>query len=108
MSHSPGQVLDVIGEIVGHFEHNGNVDVARAKIFATAEECAAAWRQDQSEPCACHGSDVTLVAEGSRWDARVCFDHGFIVYGRSPIYGREDDPRTLSELSALYAKKERS
>lgn len=100
MSHSPGQVLDVIGEIVGHFEHNGTVDVARAKIFATAEECEAAWRQDQPEPCACHGSDVTLVAEGCRWDARVCFDHGFIVYGRSPIYGQdEDDGWSLSRRS---------
>jgi hypothetical protein len=105
MSHSPGQVLDVIGEIVGYFEHNGTVDVARAKIFATAEERDAAWRQDQPDPCSCHGSDVTLVTEGFRWEARACLDHGFIVHGRSPIYGREDDPQTLAELSALYAKE---
>lgn len=91
MSHAPGQVLDVIGEVVGHFEYNGTVDVARAKIFATAEERDAAWRQDQPNPCTCHGSDVTLVTEGFRWDARACLDHGFIVHGRSPIYGQEED-----------------
>lgn len=103
MSHSPGQVLDVIGEIVGHFEYNGTVDVARAKIFATAEECDAAWRQDQPRPCACHGADVTLVTESFTWDARACLKHGFIVHGASPIYGREDD-----DLWALYSRKERS
>ena len=91
MSHSPGQVLDVIGEIGGHFEYNGTVDVARSKIFATAEERDVAWRQDQHAPCVCAGVDVTLVTEGFTWDGRACFEHGYIVRGASPIYGREDD-----------------
>lgn len=91
MSHSPGQVLDVIGEIVGHFEHNGTVDVARAKIFATAEERDAAWRQDQPPPCTCTGIEVTLACEQLTWNARACFAHGFIVHGCSPLYYQEDD-----------------
>jgi len=107
VSHSPGQVLDVIGEIVGYFEYNGTVDVARPKIFATAEERDAAWRADQPPPCKCHGDDVTLVCGGLTWDGRACLEHGFIVHGTSPIYGREDDPPTLGELAALYARKER-
>lgn len=28
MSYSPGRVIDAPGEIVGHFEYNGTVDVA--------------------------------------------------------------------------------
>jgi hypothetical protein len=91
MSHSSGQVLDVLGEIVGHFEYNGTVDVALAKIFATADDLEAAWRQDQPASCTCHGVEVTLVSEGLSWDGRACFEHGFIVHGRSPIYGREED-----------------
>jgi hypothetical protein len=91
VSHSPGQVLDVIGEIVGYFEYNGTVDVARAKIFATADERDEAWRQDQPAPCSCPGVDVTLVAEGFTWEGRACLEHGFIVSGTSPLYGREDD-----------------
>lgn len=89
MSHSPGKVLDVIGEILGHFEYNGTVDVARPKIFETLEECEAAWRKDQPATCACHGVEVTLVCERVTWDARACLEHGFIVHGCSPIYGRE-------------------
>lgn len=91
MSRSPGQVLDVIGDIVGHFEYNGTVDVARAKIFATPEDRDDARRKDQPQPCGCHGVDVTLVAEGFTWEGRACLDHGFIVHGASPIWGREDD-----------------
>lgn len=91
MSHSPGQVLDVLGEILGHFEYNGNVDVARPQIFATAQERDDAWRKDQPTPCSCSGTDVALVCESFTWDARACLDHGFIVHGCSPIYGREDD-----------------
>lgn len=91
MSHSPGQVLDERGGIIGHFEYNGTVDVARAKIFASAEACDAAWREDQEAPCTCAGVAVTLVCEQLTWDARVCFDHGFIVHGRSPLYYQEED-----------------
>ena len=91
MSHSPGQVLDVLGDIVGHFEYNGTVDAARSKIFATAEERDAAWRQDQPTPCACTGSEVTLVCDKLTWDARACFAHGFLVYGLSPLYYQEED-----------------
>ena len=91
MSHSPGQVLDVLGDIVGHFEYNGTVDVARPKIFATAEERDAAWRQEQPAPCTCHGVEVTLVTEGFEWDARACLAHNFIVYGASPFYGEDED-----------------
>lgn len=91
MSHSPGQVLDVLGEILGHFEYNGTVDHARPKIFASPEERDDAWREDQPPPCACPGVDVTLVTEGFTWEARACLDHGFIVAGTSPIWGREDD-----------------
>jgi len=100
MSHSPGQVLDVIGEIVGHFEYNGTVDVARAKIFATAEEHDDAWRKDQPPPCVCHGVVVTLVSEGFTWDGLACLEHGFIVHGASPIYGREDD-----DLWSMFQKR---
>ena len=96
MSHSPGQVLDVIGDIVGHFEYNGTVDVARAKIFATAKERDDAWRQDQPDPCPCVGVDVTLVCGGLRWEGRACLHHNFIVHGTSPIYGREDDDTWLT------------
>ena len=92
MSHSPGQVLDVIGEIVGHFEYNGTVDVAMPKIFATEDECSAAWRQEQPAPCACRGvEEVTLVSGGFTWDGRACLEHGCIVDGTSPIYGQVDD-----------------
>ena len=91
MSHQPGQVLDVIGEIVGHFEYDGTVDVALPKIFATAEERDAAWRQDQPPPCACRGIEVTLDCESLMWDGRACLEHGFIVEGTSPIYGQVDD-----------------
>jgi hypothetical protein len=91
MSHSPGQVLDVLGEIVGHFEYNGTVDVARPKIFATVEERDAAWRQDQPPSCSCTGVEVTLICEKLTWDARVCFDHGFIVHGLSPLYYQEEE-----------------
>lgn len=91
MSHSPGQVLDVIGEIVGYFEYNGTVDVAHPQIFATAEARDAAWRAEQPSPCACPGVDVTLVADGFTWEGRACLEHGFIVAGASPVYGREDD-----------------
>lgn len=91
MSHSPGQVLDVLGDIVGHFKYNGTVDFALPKIFATAEERDAAWRKDQPTSCACTGIEVTLVCEKLTWDARACLDHGFIVYGLSPLYYQEED-----------------
>lgn len=91
MSHSPGQVLDVLGDIVGHFEYNGIVDVARPKIFATAKARDAAWQQDQPTPCACTGIEVTLVCDKLTWDARACFAHGFIVHGGSPLYYQEED-----------------
>lgn len=91
MSHSPGQVLDVIGEIVGYFEYNGTVDVALPQIFATAEARDDAWRKDQPAPCNCSGVAVTLVSEGFTWDGRACLDHGFIVAGTSPVWGRDDD-----------------
>lgn len=95
MSHSPGQVLDVLGDIVGHFEYNGTVDVARPKIFATAEARDAAWRADpdgnQPTPCACQGIHVTLSCDKLVWDARACFEHWFIVHGRSPLYDEEED-----------------
>lgn len=102
MSHSPGQILDVLGDIVGHFEYAGTVDVARAQIFATAEERDAAWRQEQPSPCGCHGVEVTLVTEGSSWDGRACLEHGFIVGGTSPIYGREDD-----DLWSMFQRRKR-
>jgi hypothetical protein len=88
MSHSPGQVLDEAGAVIGHFEYNGTVDVARPQIFATAEARDATWREVQPEACACHGIDVTLATEGLTWHGRVCLKHGFIVDGRSPVYGR--------------------
>lgn len=91
MSHVSGQVLDVLGEIVGHFEYNGTVDVAKPKIFATLDACEAAWRQDQSASCACRGVEVTLVSGGLTWDGRACLEHGFIVEGTSPLYGKDDD-----------------
>ena len=91
MSLSPGEVLDVLGEIVGHFEYDGTVDVARPKIFPTVEERDAAWRQSQPEPCTCVGVEVSLVCEKLTWDARACLDHGFIVYGLSPLYYQEED-----------------
>lgn len=76
--HVPGQVLDAHG--------------ARSKIFAAAEERDEAWRKDQLSPCVCHGSDdVTMVAGGLSWDGRACLDHGFIVHGTSPIWGRDED-----------------
>jgi hypothetical protein len=91
VSHSPGQVLDVLGDIVGHFEYNGTTDVARPKIFATVEARDAAWRQDQPTPCACQGIHVTLCCDKLVWDARACFEHGFIVHGRSPLYDEIDE-----------------
>ena len=91
MSHSPGQVLDVLGDIVGHFEYNGTVDVARPQIFATTAELEGAWRQDQPPPCACTGIEVSLLCGMLTWDARACFAHGFIVHGCSPLYYQEED-----------------
>jgi hypothetical protein len=90
VSHSPGQVLDVLGDIVGYFEHNGTVDVARPKIFATAADLDTAWRQPQPDPCVCRGIEVSLVCDKLSWDARACLDHGFIVFGLSPHYQEED------------------
>lgn len=91
MSHSPGQILDVRGKVIGHFEYNGTVDAARSKIFATAGDRDAAWRQPQSEPCVCSGVAVTLVTETVTWNGRACFDHAFIVEGLGPFYGRDED-----------------
>jgi len=91
VSHAPGEVIDANGAVVGYFEYNGTVDVARPKIFPTAEARDGAWRQDQPDPCDCPGVEVTLVSGEFQWDARGCLEHGFIVDGSSPIYGRDDD-----------------
>jgi hypothetical protein len=91
MSHTPGQVFDTRGTLVGHFEYNGTVDVARPKIFATAEELESAWRLAQSLPCSCAGIEVSLRCGMLTWDARACFAHGFIVHGCSPLYYQEED-----------------
>lgn len=91
MSHSAGQVLDVLGDIVGHFEYNGTVDVAKPQIFVTAEALNDAWRCDQAAPCACTGTVVTLSCDKLTWDARACFVHGFIVHGLSPLYYQEEE-----------------
>lgn len=91
MSHVAGLVLDARGGILGHFEYNGTVDVARAQIFASLAELEKAWRQEQPAACACHGVDVTLSSGQLVWDARACFEHGFIVHGRSPLYSDEED-----------------
>ena len=107
MSHSPGQVLDVIGEIVGYFEYNGTVDVARPQIFATAEDRDAAWRKEQPAPCACRGVEVSLVCEGLTWDGRACFEHGFIVAGASPVFDHPDLP-FMGSPTPWHVKKERS
>lgn len=91
MNHYPGQVLDVLGEIVGHFKYNDTVDVALPKIFATAEERDTVSRHDQPTTCACTGVEVTLVCDKLTWDARACFAHGFIVHGCSPLYYQEEE-----------------
>jgi hypothetical protein len=109
VSHSPGHVIDARGEIVGHFEYNGTVCVARFKIFATAEDRDAAWRQDQPSPCTCEGVEVTLVTESIEWDARACFDHGFIVKDACPIYGPdEDDVWPLSQRPTPRSRPRRA
>lgn len=91
MSHSPGRVIDGRGDVVGHFEYNGTVDVALPKIFATVADLEAGWRQEQPRPCDCVGSSVTLTSESFEWDGRACLVHGFIVSGHGPFYGPDED-----------------
>ena len=89
-NYQPGQVLDVLGDIVGHFEYDGDADAALPQIFATADASAAAALWDHA-PCTCAGVDVTLVCDKLTWDARACFAHGCLVYGLSPLYYQEED-----------------
>ena len=84
-----GQVLDVLGDIAGRFEYDGDADVALPSILpADAGEVEA--RQGKA-PCACTGVEVTLVCGKLTWDARACFAHGFLVYGLSPLYYQQED-----------------
>lgn len=85
----PGQVLDVLGDIVGHFEYDGDADAALPQIFPTGDGSGAVAERQAS--CACAGVEVTLVCDKLAWDARACFAHGCLVYGLSPLYYDQEE-----------------
>jgi hypothetical protein len=81
MSHQPG-TLRIAGEIVGWFEYNGTVDIARSQIFPDEAALVAWWRKEQPLPCDCPGEPVELSTETASWDGRACFAHACVVEGR--------------------------
>ena len=89
----PGQVLDVLGDIVGHFAYDGDADAALPRIFVSFASFATADAHGVEilTSCACAGVDVTLACGKLTWDARACFAHGCLVYGLSPLYYDQEE-----------------
>ena len=94
MSHSSGCVFSVPDlKILGWYEYDGTVDVARTAIFPTIDDLDKAWRtEDSFRECADRPGVVHVevpvilwsdYAGGFAWPSRVCVTCGVIVGHRS-------------------------
>lgn len=86
MTRTAGTVNALDGEVLGHFEFNETVDVARPQIFASSEELTDNWRGPWAAPCKCEGVEVELRTQfdwdtdepRTRWRSRACLEHKLI------------------------------
>lgn len=87
MSHAYGEVWSLAGQILGHFEYNGTVDVACSRVHLTQDEVREHWREDNSRQCPCEGKIVILWTNygyGFYWLAKYCSLHMVITSGLDP------------------------
>lgn len=93
MSHTQGTVKTQDETLLGYFEYNATVDVARHQIFRTEDALAENWRLPQIAACSCLGEPVTLRAT-LRWKGLACAKHMCITGNLAPPDDNWDDAST--------------
>lgn len=89
MSNAIGMVRFEDGTI-RHYEYYGSSDVCNARLYETAEERSANWRNHKPAECLCGNSEEVEIysdyADGSFWEGRACKTCCAITAGRSPLW----------------------
>ena len=91
MSHANGEVIKD-DKVIGYFEYNGTVDIARPAFWDTYEEMLSYWKVQESwRNCSCIVPKVvnallyTDYGKGFHWPAKVCLKCKTIIDNLSPF-----------------------
>lgn len=86
MSHSTGEIWSLDGQLLGHFEYNGTVDMCCTRVHLTKEAMLDCWRKDNWRDCSCGAIGQTVLlyttyGGGVNWEGKVCWNCMAIVGG---------------------------
>lgn len=90
MSHALGEVIHN-KTVVGYFEYNGTVDIAKRDIHSSADAVDRNWRKPCTHNCTCKQPPVDVVlwssyGGGFHWNAKACLNCGEITDGLMPDF----------------------